>query len=226
MSTIFDATDTTIRLRRRPRNDNSSHKKAARTIFGDTYEKELPIPTAIDEYNYNMGAVDIGDQLRASYTWEHRWRRGPWQPLSWGFLLGTVLVNCYKLQSQFGNWPDTTDGHFAWRNRLALQLFETFAPECRSRQRARPGIFLDVLNTAVPIPLHQRGQRGKRAVCKVCQALRHAAKKPLGERDPNLPLSASKTVSNVRGGCITCDVALCNSQTCWDMFHHTKIGVV
>jgi hypothetical protein len=26
-------------------------------------------------------------------------------------------------------------------------------------------------------------------------------------------------------GCITCNVAICNRALCWDMFHHSNVGV-
>ena len=211
----------TERLRRRPRNSNTTHKKVARDAFGDAYEKILAIPACIDAYNHHMGGVDIGDQLRSSYSWDHRWRRGPWQPLGWGFLLGTVLVNCYKLHSGFGTWNDA-NGHFAWRKHLATQLFDAFGPDAKSRQRARPGIFLDRKAAQLPIHLHERGKRGKRAACKVCSAKRQLQKKvPLGERDGNTVPCVGRRVDC---GCLTCDVALCPTGPCWDMFHRSKIG--
>lgn len=228
LSTTYRADENVIVTRRRPRNAYSSHKRAARLIFGDAYEKELPVPVCIDDFNHYMGAVDQGDQLRASYTWKHRWRRGPTQPLTWGFLLGTVLVNSFKLDSQFGCWKNSNRNHAAWRNALAKQLFERYSPSADVRRRARPGIFLDSRNTKLDVALHRRGNRGKRAVCKVCNARRLAAKKrakrqPLGELDVNvLPqLSTARTP----WGCLDCDVALYQKALCWDMFHGSKIGV-
>ena len=52
-----------IRLRKRPSKANSEPKKTVRKVFGDQWQKELPIPTAIDIYNHNMNSVDTGDQL-------------------------------------------------------------------------------------------------------------------------------------------------------------------
>ena len=75
LSSVYTADETITVVRRRPRNANSVHKRVARAVFGNAYEKELPVPIAIDDYNHFMGAVDIGDQYRASYNWKHKWHR-------------------------------------------------------------------------------------------------------------------------------------------------------
>ncbi len=231
LSTVYRATDTVIRLRKRPKNANSSHKKAACDVFGDAFEKELPIPIGIDAYNHYMGAVDIGDQLRASYAWDHKWKRARWQPLGWGFLLGVTLVNSYRLDTMYGSSKDAGKGHFIWRQELAEQLFSTYSPAICSRQRARPGMFMDRRNTAVPLNFHRHVKRGKRASCKVCRsrhlAAKKRAKKPLGERDINVPTEGPTPTgaAKTEWGCSVCNVAICQGPLCWDMFHDCKIGV-
>ncbi len=65
-----------------------------------------------------MNGVDIGDQLRASNDWGHRWCRGAWRPLAWGFLLNTACVNSYLLDSTFGTWKDIKKSHLEWREAL------------------------------------------------------------------------------------------------------------
>ena len=165
-----------------------------------------------------MGAVDIGDQYRSSYSWTHRWCRARWQLLGWGFLLGTVLVNCYKLHSMYGTWKGS---HLEWRTCLTSQLFQTFASEALSRYQSRPGFFIDFRSVQIPIQSHVRGFRGKRAVCKVCQSRRIKAKRnPLALCDVN---TISKVGRRIKTGCLTCDVALCNKGSCWDTFHTSKI---
>lgn len=219
LSTVHTATDLISTLRRRPRNVNTASKKAARKAFLNAPTAKLDIPRCIDEYNHHMGAVDIGDQCRSSYSWKHRWRRARWQPLGWGFLLGTVLVNGYKLHSMYGTWKGS---HFAWRTCLATQLFETFSPEALSRCRSRTGLFIDHRNTQIPVQSHVRGSRGKRAACKVCQSKRiKANRNPLAPCDVN---SVSKVGRRVGTGCLTCDVALCSEGPCWDIFHTSKLG--
>ena len=231
LSSVHDASETVTIVRRRLRNTNSTSKKAARLVFGDAYEKELPIPVAIDEYNHHMGAVDIGDQYRASYDWTHRWCRGPWQPLGWGFLLGTVLVNCFLMASRSGKWTRPKDSHLEWRKTLVSQLFSRYSAEAQARQRARVGMFLDVKSHDVPYEGHKRGHRGVRAACEVCSTKLNAAKKRARKASSNEAAEGSeirssaavpmKGLSRTAYGCITCNVALCKSPLCWDMFHRS-----
>src|SRR6266516_6830567 len=58
ITTVFSDTSTVIRLRKRPGKANSEPKKTARKAFGDQWQKILPIPTAIDKYNYHINRVD------------------------------------------------------------------------------------------------------------------------------------------------------------------------
>ena len=53
----------TITKRRRPAKANTPFKKKIWEVFDGQYEKDLPIPTAIDAYNHNMNGVNVGDQL-------------------------------------------------------------------------------------------------------------------------------------------------------------------
>ena len=235
LSSVYAADETITVVRRRPRNANSTHKRVARAVFGNAYEKELPVPVAINDYNHLMGAVDIGDQYRASYDWKHRWCRGPWQPLGWGFLLGTVLVNSFLLASRSGKWTKQKNSHLEWRKALISELFSAYSQEAKARKRARRGMFLDLVRADVPFENHRRGQRGVRAACKVCSTLQNAAKKrarkassnEAPEGEGNIPSThvPIKGLPPTALGCITCNVALCQSPLCWDMFHHSKIGV-
>ena len=80
----------------------------------------------------------------------------------------------------------------------------------------------------IDIKNHCHGNRGKRAVCKVCNARRLAAKtrakrQTLGELDTNV-LSQFST-ARTPWGCLDCDVAICRGALCRDMFHECKIGV-
>ena len=167
-----------------------------------------------------MNSVDIGDQLRALNIWQYRRCRGAWQPLAWGFLLSTACVNSYLLDKAFGTWKDLKKGHLEWREALVSQLFNAYAPQAESRKRGRPGHF-DDRRSDIELSLHKEGNRGKRGNCIVCSALVRKRR----------PLEDAGTRVNVRGpntrrGCLTCDVALCPTDFCWDLFHNSKIGVV
>ena len=76
---IHTANDFITRLRKRPVKTSTS-ARIVRCIFGDDVTKALEIPLFIDDYNYQMGGVDITNQLRESYeTHKATWRN--WLPL-------------------------------------------------------------------------------------------------------------------------------------------------
>jgi len=55
----------------------------------------LPIPGAINNYNYHMGRVDIIDQLRARFSTQQQGIK-PWRPLFY-WLLDTIIINVFRL---------------------------------------------------------------------------------------------------------------------------------
>ena len=55
----------------------------------------LPIPGAINDYNYHIGGVDIADQLRAGFSTQQR-RVKPWRPLFY-WLLDSTIINAFQL---------------------------------------------------------------------------------------------------------------------------------
>ncbi|KAF4414706.1 ac transposable element-derived 4, partial [Fusarium acutatum] len=63
---------------------------------------KLPNGTLLvyNEYNVEMNHVDRGDQIRSYTTYQHRFRRGPWQALLWSFLLEVALANSFILQKK------------------------------------------------------------------------------------------------------------------------------
>lgn len=233
LTTTYSTSETIVTLRRRPKAGNTPHKRLARAAFGEAAAKEFEIPKCINDYNHLMGAIDIADQLRAEYPWHFRWRRGPTPPLTWGFLLGTVMANAYRLDSGWGTWKTSRRDHLAWRKALVQQLFSNFSPFHEFRRRARPGYFTDRRNHQVDMSLHVKGNRGKRSVCVVCRALYLKAKND-SKRRPFAPIDtnaangaaiAKNPACKKKSGCLTCDVALCTSGLCWDIFHRSAIGV-
>ncbi|KAK2005455.1 hypothetical protein LZ32DRAFT_504758, partial [Colletotrichum eremochloae] len=77
LSTVFQDGQEVLRSRRRPAGDTTA-KKAARQVFSPDVRKDLPIPRAIDEYNHKMNGVDVSDQMRSYYQYNHPIRRGGW----------------------------------------------------------------------------------------------------------------------------------------------------
>ena len=76
MSTVHQLGSVVEMVRKRP-GKKSVNAKKAREAFGDAYEKEVPIPLCIEDYNQHMGGADIADQLRSYYdtqlTLFHTW---------------------------------------------------------------------------------------------------------------------------------------------------------
>ena len=73
----------------------STSARIVRCIFGDDATKALEIPVFIDDYNHQMGGVDIANQLRESYeTHKATWRN--WWPLFY-WLIDVIVINSYRL---------------------------------------------------------------------------------------------------------------------------------
>lgn len=77
--TVHRAEDFRERQRKRPAK-TSTNGRIVRKVFGDQYSKELNIPCFIDDYNHNMGGVDLANQFRESYE-THRATLRNWWPL-------------------------------------------------------------------------------------------------------------------------------------------------
>ncbi|KEY74408.1 hypothetical protein S7711_10278, partial [Stachybotrys chartarum IBT 7711] len=100
--------------------------KPVRDAFGDEAVKEMSIPSVTVAYNHEMGAVDLGDQLQATESLQHRIYKGRWQATAWTFLLDTMLVNSYLLQfhvwAHEGPEPRASLTQRDWRHRLIQEL--------------------------------------------------------------------------------------------------------
>lgn len=170
-------------------------------------------PAAAIDYNDNMGAVDIGDQLRSYSGYDHRFRRGGWQSISWSFLLEVALVNSYLLQLRGQpSWQRYTN-QVEWRQRLVDDICKTYGKQGSNRQRFRAG------DEFTPISQHNHVNRKKRARCAACQGLQVGltrSRRPLGELGGN---SLNRNVPRTLMGCDKCDVAICIGSNCWDLYH-------
>jgi hypothetical protein len=65
-STVHDFESQQERLRKHP-GKKSTNARKAQEAFGDLQEKQMMILFCIDDYNHNMGGVDIADQLHSYY---------------------------------------------------------------------------------------------------------------------------------------------------------------
>jgi len=64
--TVNRAEDFRERQRKRPAK-TSTNGRIVGKAFGDQHVKEMNIPCFIDDYNHNMGGVDLANQYRESY---------------------------------------------------------------------------------------------------------------------------------------------------------------
>jgi hypothetical protein len=73
----------------------STSGSIVRIVFKDDLIKELLILIFIDDYNHNIGGVDIANQLQEAYK-THRATRRNWWPLFY-WLIDVVVINNYCL---------------------------------------------------------------------------------------------------------------------------------
>ena len=114
--TVNGAYDTVTKLRKKP-ND-----RIARLAFGDSSRAQQPIPRFIDDYNMNMGGVDIADQHRQAYDVQRRACRN-WLP-NFYWLLDHTVINAYKIGINRDAWTSKGRQHHDFRTRLYQELFD------------------------------------------------------------------------------------------------------
>lgn len=156
-----------VRTRRRPK-VTSSAAHTARKAFGNSPTKDLPIPIVIDEYNHNMGSVDVADQLRGSMAGMRRIRKGGWRAL-WQFIFNLVVLNSFLLSQ--------STSQFNFRNALIDQLLEKGLDSgLRNRSRNRKyncgnsqgGTNSEQQHQGIE---HKLGYRGKHQYCTQCRVV-------------------------------------------------------
>ena len=76
-----------------------------RQLYDKTQNKKAPPPfyriNIIISYNYNMNNVDIADQLRGSYRWDHWMRKRKWWWSMYFWCIQMLLTNCYVLYKKY-----------------------------------------------------------------------------------------------------------------------------
>jgi len=219
--TVHTAEDFVLRERKRPAKTSTSGR-IVRAVFGDQPTKELGIPTFIDDYNHNMGGVDIANQLRESYEVHKATKRNLWPLFYW--LIDTIIINSYRLyqvhvkqqaqqrqqqEAQQSQQPSTTTkrmlSHSEFRTQLYRKLLSySFDVKIRHLQLRLSG------KRHYPVG-HGFGRVFDN--CRVCDWCRYQAelcKLHGGE-------FAMKNLPRSRHGCTFCQVALCS--TCFNQYH-------
>lgn len=216
LTTYYTGQEYKLRLRRCP-TGTDARTRPIKVYFAGKTEKEVEIPSIAADYNDLMNAVDIGDHLRSSLGYQHRIRRGGWQALAWTFLLDISLINSYILQLRGKpHWKPFTS-QTKWRQQLVDELCRAYGMTGGSRQRFRAG------DEFTPLSQHKHVKRGKKSRCLACQGHRVGEvrqKRHLGALTVNA--LNRQAVPQSTFGCDVCDVALCNSQSCWNFYHSVK----
>lgn len=201
---LFDGLEEDIlRIRRCP-SKSSSSAKTARVPFDGEFTRELPIPQFIDDCNHFMGGVDIGDQLRSSYNWDRRTRRGGWRAVAFLFLLEVCITNSWQLwRRQEGRKESRLD----FRRMLYRDFFLKFS-RMSILKRSQP-----VSLTSQPslVARHSKIRRPKRGWCAFCSSSKKRAILTV-----EYVHGQGQRKSNVFFGCEQCNVQLCKDGDCWE----------
>ncbi|KAL9561175.1 hypothetical protein ACKAV7_014530 [Fusarium commune] len=144
----------TLKKRKLPaKRGTKAESQRLQQVFNGEAFKIIPIPTVAAQYNDEMNHVDRGDQMRSYTTYEHRFRRGPWQALLWSFLLEVALANSFILQKKTtqSRWKPYTTLR-AWKECIYNAIFNRYATESNVRKRGRTGKEEDTEDTEANIP--------------------------------------------------------------------------
>lgn len=207
--------DFELRQRKRP-TARTAQSQPIRAFFGSDEVKVFPIPSIAAAYNDEMGGVDRGDQRRAGKGYDHHICRGGWQALAWTFLLETLLVNSFILQAQGDPSWSPSRSQVSWRQCLFDAIVNTYAATGSSRERFRAG------DITTPVSQHKYVRRKNPSACFACKGLRFYDARSKSSEAALRPQSVNRQVRRSRYFCETCNVALCNSQNCWDFYHGLK----
>ena len=181
----------------------------------------------INDYNYGMGHVDVSDQLRNNYRFDH-WLRNTkwwWSIFYWG--LGVMLVNAYVVYTAFlkeqGVLQKNMLTHYNFRKAVALawispeEYYQASkntnattppAPSSNKKKLKRTEFFTD----------HSVAAAGKLTVTRMNTYLQHLPVPPNSERSRCgmhrwLGIDMQKDVMT----CKSCNVNLC--LRCYEGFH-------
>ena len=223
MSTVEDESKTII-LRERKRPKATSSALASRKVFGDQPIKELEIPLPYNNYNHNMGGVDIADQLTGSNSGQRRIKRGGWQAIEQWLLL-ISLVNSFLIARHSKKEVQSTidfrsQKDFRIKIIDSLLLMGKDVPGPRKRKIASTNLDL----SDIQITGHHQIKRQCRRQCVACKGEtivdRPIRRRPLATLSANSRLA--RKVTTTLFGCQECNVALCKNSSCFDIYHRSN----
>ncbi|RKL08705.1 hypothetical protein BFJ70_g16774 [Fusarium oxysporum] len=143
LSTMHSATplNRTPKERKLPaKRGTKAEAQRLKEVFNGDQARIIPIPSVAAQYNDEMNHVDRGDQIRSYTSYQHRFRRGPWQALLWSFLLDVALANSFILQKKTRQprWkPYSTLRD--WKEAIYNAIFNKYGTDSGIRKRCRTG---------------------------------------------------------------------------------------
>jgi len=206
--TVNQVTDVIKRWRKRPA-ATSSNATIARIPFDGHVRAELEVPRYINDYNYNIGGVDIADQHRQAFKTQRKAIKN-WYP-SWYWMLDHACINAFKIGVHAPGKHWTKRQHKDFRQLLYQELF-AFAWKAEvNRQTTMLGTKrLDPTIYHSYIKLYE-----KRRACAW-----YSFQKTLSTSRSRTP-SPRKRADQTSFGCVGCRVALCGveGKDCWKRWH-------
>jgi hypothetical protein len=97
-----------------------------------------------NDYNMDMGHVDVADQLRTNYRMDHWQRQFKWWWSVWLWGFGVLLVNSYvyykKVMEEAGVPKKEWLSHYQFRKAIAIAWVQSDEPTIKQRRRSNvPG---------------------------------------------------------------------------------------
>ena len=173
----------------------------------------LPIPKAINDYNYYMGGVDIADQLQTGFSTQQRGIK-PWRPLFY-WLLDSTIINAFRLsehqrKAKLIGKDKVRSAHRAFCESLVKELLKD--PLLKASKRGpyiTKNTILPNIRLTRPIGIHYPIP-SKRAACVFC-SWRLQTKRAI-------KITKSARAPRTRLICSHCSTPLCGE--CFYSFHY------
>jgi hypothetical protein len=205
--TVHRLEDFRDKVRKRPAK-TSTNGRIVRQVFGKEPTKSLQIPSIIDDYNQFMGGVDLANQFRESYE-THKPTLRNWWPLFYWFI-DVICINAYRLYCLYMKQIKAKAlSHVQFRTELYFKLLNHSTQVRLIQLRTELG-GKRLFSPELP-HIHYWVRRSKQETCAWC--------KYTAQRKRVLGKEVKGRVKRSLGGCIFCEVALCQEEECWSRFH-------
>ena len=185
-----------------------------------------------DEYNYGMGGVDIADQIRGSYRFDHWLRNYKWWHAIfwWGFQV--LMVNAYKCYSVFlKSLGEVPMPHYKFQKMIAHAWMDKDYYSGSKQDYPQGTSSLSTMSSITTPDSTKRSRVSVHSLMPITGSLKHRLNNSLGHwpcataqhhiKKSNCQLhywaTGKRKYSNV-AYCKDCRVSLCTDK-CYEAFH-------